>query len=158
MDDEAAIDIGERLAALYRAIRSGPMRDMPVCNDALDVAAIGFRPFGEWAIGVVVTPWMMNIVCAQETGVAPAARRRMALPAGDVDFVASRLDGFGTILSCSLFSPMFEFTDMASACETARAAIGALFDQAFFDAPPARTAPTLDRRALLRGRLSEAPA
>lgn len=160
MDSDAAIGVGERLAARYCAIRAGAMRDMPICNEALEVAAIGFRPFGEWAFGVVVTPWMMSLVGVMpstvEGGPGPGQTRRVALPAGDVEFVSSELEGFGVILSCSLFSPMFDFPDAETANEAAGHAIDALFDPGFFAPDPHPRAPALDRRAFMRGRLPEA--
>lgn len=154
MDDEAARTIGETLAGIYAGVRAGPMRDVPICNDALDVAAIGFRAFGESAVGVVVTPWFMNLIVVPEPPIAAGASVRVVLPAGDVDCVSAQLDGFGAILACSLFSPMFEFSDMSSAREAAGEAMKALFDPGLLEEKPAQKPAGLDRRALLRGRLS----
>ena len=154
MDDKAAKAIGEKLAALYVIVRAGPMRDIPICNDALDVEAIGFRAFGESAVGVVVTPWFMNLIVAPEAPLASSEPVRVALPAGDVECIPASLDGFGAILACSLFSPMFEFSDMSAAREAAREAMKALFDPELLEEKPAQKAPALDRRALLRGRLT----
>ncbi|BDV33575.1 [NiFe]-hydrogenase assembly chaperone HybE [Methylocystis iwaonis] len=154
MDDEAARTIGETLAGIYAGVRAGPMRDVPICNDALDVAAIGFRAFGESAVGVVVTPWFMNLIVVPEPPIAAGTSVRVALPAGDVECVPAQLDGFGAILACSLFSPMFEFSDMSSAREAAGEAMKALFDPGLLEEKPAQKPARLDRRALLRGRLS----
>ncbi len=154
MDDEAAKKIGEKLAALYAAVRAGSMRDMPICNDALGVEAIGFRAFGESAVGVVVTPWFMNLIVAPEDPLASSSPVRVALPAGDVECAPASLDGFGSILACSLFSPMFECSEMSAAREAAREAMKALFDPGLLDEQPAQKTPALDRRAVLRGRLA----
>lgn len=160
MDDEAAIAIGARLVELYAKVHSGPMRNMPVCNDAIEVEAIGFRAFSGKAVGVVVAPWFMNLVVADAverapTSAAPGARSFMALPAGDVEFVSGWLDGFGLVHSCSLFSPMFEFADTMAARAVAQASLAALFDPYLLAEPVTRQAAQVDRRALLRGRLAE---
>jgi [NiFe] hydrogenase assembly HybE family chaperone len=158
MDDEAAKAIGETLAALYVSVRAGPMRDMPICNDALDVEAVGFRAFGARAVGVIVTPWFMNLIVIPEAPVDSGSAVGVALPAGDVECVPARLDGFGAILACSLFSPMFVFSDMPMAREAAREAMKALFDPELLDEKRAQKPSALDRRALLRGRLAPAEA
>jgi [NiFe] hydrogenase assembly HybE family chaperone len=159
MDADAAGALGATLAARYAAIHAGPMRDMPVCNEALTVAPVGFRPFGDGAAGIVITPWFMNLVIvgALARDVAAGARRLVALPAGDVDFVAGMLDGFGPLLCCSIFSPMFDFPDMATADATAQEAMAALFDPALLDNAAPATARRLDRRALLLGHREARP-
>jgi [NiFe] hydrogenase assembly HybE family chaperone len=96
----------------------------------------------------------MNLIVAGALAreVAAGARRHVALPAGDVEFVAGALEGFGSILSCSLFSPMFVFPDMTTAQMAAREAMAALFDPDFL-AAEAAAAPSrgVDRRTLLFG-------
>jgi [NiFe] hydrogenase assembly HybE family chaperone len=49
-------------------------------------------------------------------------------PAGVFEFIAGREDTLGEYLTCSLFSPMFEFADHETARLTAAAARAALFD------------------------------
>jgi [NiFe] hydrogenase assembly HybE family chaperone len=146
-----ASEIAERLAAIYRDIHRRSMRDAPICNDALEVEAIGFRTFGDLALGVMVTPWFANLVAAPQGESAPpldAALLRLRFPAGEAEFTVSVLDGFGPLASCSLFSPMEAFTDQAAARAAAEAALAALFDPHLHDAPPAEhAAEPLDRRA-----------
>lgn len=155
-----AVTQGEKLAGLYSHIHRTAMRGVPICNDALAVEAIGFRRFGDYALGIVVTPWFANLVAAAPNGVETdrlfpdPARLRLRFPAGDVDFSVSDLEGFGRIASCSLFSPMSEFVDHDAARAAAQAALEALFDPHLHDAPKA-DAPRrdrLDRRALFGGR------
>ncbi len=159
MSAEAA---GERLAELYRDIHRTAMSDVPICNDALNVEAVGFREFGRYVLGVIVTPWFANLVAAPNDdnaqGPLPdAARLRLRFPAGDVDFDVSELGGFGRLASCSLFSPMSEFTDHGAARMAAQAALDALFDPHLHDAPKEEPAPGggFDRRALFGGRRHE---
>jgi [NiFe] hydrogenase assembly HybE family chaperone len=154
-----AAAIGERLASIYRAIAEGAMRGMPICNPDLEVQAVGFRDHAGHAIGVVVTPWFMNIVLAEVAGgpALPPARfgdsRAVSLPAGRIEVTVGELDGFGRLDAASLFSPMFGFADPAATYQTAAAAMAALFKPDGYDVPP----PARDRRALLFGRGSSAP-
>lgn len=50
-DNRRARVAGDRLARHYRGVFETAMRDVPICNLRLDVEAIGFRSFGEAAIG-----------------------------------------------------------------------------------------------------------
>jgi [NiFe] hydrogenase assembly HybE family chaperone len=167
LDDAAARTIGERLAALYRDIGERSMRDLPVYNPALGVEAVGFHAYEGRALGIVVTPWFMNIVLApleQAESAAPVLGTtvRRALPAASFDFTVGTLDGLGHIESCSLFSPMHEFADQASAHVAAEAALAAVcdpqFDKADADDPASTSsrpaAGAIDRRSLLRGQFS----
>ena len=190
--EQAALDMeaqaaGERLAAHYRDVYLHAMADVPICNPALEVAATGFRPFGGGFIGIVTTPWFMNVVlvsfaAGSASQGAPGETVPVALPAGKVDFLTGELEGSGRILTCSLFSPMDAFEDQAAALATAEAALAGLLDAELLageaepevyptsrkfalesagpvplDVPPEPK--TLDRRALLRGGLrADSPA
>jgi len=159
-NDADAIAWGERLVLAYREIGDRAMRDLPIYNDALGVEAVGFRPFNGTIVGILVTPWFMNVVMpagetAQEVS-APGLRVRF--PAGDIDFAFSEVMAVGRIASCSLFSPMFQFADMASARATAEAAIAELMLPADSEETVRRRVPSasaIDRRNFLRGALSE---
>ena len=58
--EEEALAIGARLAAIYSDVYVRAMRDVPICNAALEVEAIGFRPYGALALGIVVTPCALS--------------------------------------------------------------------------------------------------
>ena len=165
--DPEARAAGEALAAFYHAAERG-MRDLPVFNAALQVAAIGFHARDDHAFGVMVTPWFMNLVRIPLDAVAcdlpHGSGVARTLPAGTLEFTVGCLDGFGTIESCSLFSPMFGFADQQTAEQAAAAALAAVLDAEFtppVDASaqptPAPTKVALDRRKFLRGELRERP-
>jgi [NiFe] hydrogenase assembly HybE family chaperone len=146
-------DLPARLVALWRGVASG-MADLPVYNPALDVGATAFRRHGAWRVGVVTTPWFMNLVVVPDDARGlPLAGSAVAvdLPAGTVEAIAAELDGFGRVAAASLFSPMDEFDDAAVAFAVADAALEALFA-----VPPEEVtgplAATMDRRSLLFGR------
>lgn len=162
-DEAAARAIGSALEARYRAVADGPMRDMPLSNPALGVAAVGFTAHAGKAVGIVATPWFMNLVVAALPGrVLSAARIGDAvahgLPSGDYECVVGELDGFGRLDSVSLFSPMFEFADAETVLATAEAAMAEVMKAPEAAVPvavaaaSATEAPRLDRRALLFGR------
>jgi [NiFe] hydrogenase assembly HybE family chaperone len=131
--DAEVADISFRLEAHFHDVHLRAMVDVPICNPALAVASVGFRPWRDQAFGIVLTPWFMNIVLAPLSG-APALNaasgetRSIALPCGKVDFLVAELDGFGRLLMCSLFSPMDDFVDQEAALATAQAAIDGLSD------------------------------
>lgn len=158
--DAEAVLIGDRLALRYRSIAETSMADVPICNFALGVASCGFRVWGGRALGIVVTPWFMNLLAVDLPGhqSAPAAQGatvRMLLPVGEVDFIAGELAEIGRVDACSLFSPVFEFESMEAAIETANEAVRAFFDAELLAEPP-KPAPAVNRRDLLRGRFKKA--
>lgn len=148
----------ERLAAAFRAIHATRMRGLPFVNERLAVEAVGFREWnGRW-LGVLITPWFMNLVLLPDD--APGARWQplgqgasaaYAFPAGVFEFIGAREDAVGEFQSCSLFSPMFEFADQATARLAAEAALAALFE-----APDrVRDAAPVSKRDFLLGRVAD---
>ncbi|QLH70154.1 [NiFe]-hydrogenase assembly chaperone HybE [Rhodopseudomonas palustris] len=159
--DVEALAAGEAVAAIYRAAVPA-MRDLPVFNPALDVAAVGFRALDDHAFGVIVTPWFMNLVRLPLDSATAAGRSQgevvtRVLPVGALEFTVGQLDGIGGIESCSLFSPMFDFADQSAVEAAAEAALAAVLeaeqvaDETSPSQAPSKITTTLDRRGLLRG-------
>jgi [NiFe] hydrogenase assembly HybE family chaperone len=140
-------DPGQRLAALWLAV-APRMADLPIYNPKLNVQATEFRRHGSWTIGVVVTPWFMNVVAIPDDPAVlpgPGGKLTIALPGAEIEAIVAELDGFGRMACASLFSPMDAFDDPAVAGVTALAALDALFGSEDGAAPP------LDRRRLFFG-------
>ena len=79
------------------------------------------------AVGILITPWFMNLVWftlerVDEPGRA-GSNRPHAVGHERFDFIAGYEDSFGSYEACSLFSPMFEFPDQAAAVATAQAVL-----------------------------------
>lgn len=152
-------DPSPRLVEAWRAIEHDRMRDVPILNPALAVEAVGFEEYQGCWIGVLITPWFMNLVSLPGSGAWRSAPERAtvyyAFPTGVYEFIAGHEPGIGEYHACSLFSPMPEFADQAGALETARAVRAALFDPKLLgegESSPAKAgAPPLSRRDLLRG-------
>lgn len=149
MTAEAEVDaLADRLEAHFEHVYRRSMVDVPICNTALSVASVGFREWNGQALGIVLTPWFMNIVLAPLEDTAPVTgksgdAKSVWLPAGKVDFLVGELDGFGLLLMCSLFSPMDDFSDHEAALATASAAMDALLDrQLLAEAPDPEIYPT----------------
>jgi [NiFe] hydrogenase assembly HybE family chaperone len=156
-DNAAAAEIAAALVARYSHIARTAMADVPICNPALGVAATGFRAYCGRAVGVVTTPWFMNLVATALPGgeIEPAVLGhsvRFCLPVGEVEFIVGELEGIGRIDSCSLFSPVFEFSTMDEACEVAGEIVRNFFDPHALEPPPPPPARP-SRRDLLRGRV-----
>ena len=123
------------LEARFRSILWRQMHDVPMVNPALAVEAVGFRPWSDHWLGVLVTPWFMNLmllprVVAKWQAIAAGQSRHYVFPAGVFEFIGARDDELGDYQACSLFSPMFDFANPAGARDTAAAALTALFDAA----------------------------
>ncbi len=151
-------DPSQALVASFRAA-AARMEGLGFVNPALAVEAIGFAPRNGLWLGVLLTPWCMNLVAAPcdpraWPATAPGAKVRLTFPAGDFEFVGARDDAAGEYLACSLFSPVLEFADQAAARAVAEQALVALLDARTADeqGPLARRAAApLSRRELLRG-------
>jgi len=128
-------DPSPRLQSAYRAVHEKRMRGLPFVNEALRVEAVGFAPWKTYWLGVMVTPWSMNLMLLPRDpdvwrALPIGAKRRYTFPAGAFDFIVGHGDDIGDYLACSLFSPVQEFADHATARETAALARAALFDAA----------------------------
>lgn len=164
MADRRRDDPSARLEAAYTRIWRMRMRDLPFVNASLRVEAVGFRAWeGEW-LGALVTPWSLNLVLMPGAGdwrpLAAGAERFVTLPAGRFRFIAGHDDELGEHHACSLFSPVAEFADHATAVAVARAALDALFDAGHApagtaaDGAPGAGSRPVSKRDFLRGRFA----
>jgi len=127
-------DPSPRLVSAFRAAATR-MAGLSFVNPALAVEAVGFAPWqGHW-LGVVLTPWFMNLILAPYDAsvwplLKPGEKRRYRFPAGDYEFIGARDNLAGDYQLCSLFSPVLQFDDQETARMVAQLARDALFDAA----------------------------
>lgn len=157
------------LEAAFTRIAATRMAGVPILHPGLEVAAVGFRPWrGEW-IGVLITPWFMNLLClpgpdSDWQALPSGSGQTRELPVGMVDFLAAHEDRMGPYLSRSLCSPMGGFRDMDETRAVAETILGELFRAPQAAIPPrppegltARMERPVSRRGFLGGFLREAP-
>ncbi|MEM8956246.1 MAG: [NiFe]-hydrogenase assembly chaperone HybE [Pseudomonadota bacterium] len=132
--EAGAIDAATaNLVADFREIWHAKMRDLPMVNKMLSVEAVGFQLWEDRLLGVLISPWFMNLVMLPgETedwsSLIPGAKEVISFPSGDYEFLHNTREQTGGYKACSLFSPMSEFKTHAAATDVARAVMVALFD------------------------------
>ena len=142
-------DAVQTLANAYRRAAL-KVKGLPIYNPTLAVEAVGFREHEGRHVGVMVTPWFMNLTVlpsAEDRQVWVAGgTARLSFPSGAYDFVVSDLHEVGLVGTCSLFSTMLDFTDHEAAQLAANTVASAVFE-------PEQPAPaaTVSRRQLLGG-------
>lgn len=155
--------VGHTLEQAYGHIQQTSMRGLPIVNPALRVEAVGLREWDGLCVGVIVTPWCMNLVAlplpgGRELPPAQAGTRRMLrLPTGSYDVLAAHLPRIGHHLSGSLYSPMDAFASHEQSVAAAHEALALMFDVEDAAEPTATPqepppAGTASRRGFLLGR------
>lgn len=168
LGDSSCARLSERVQSAFQRVFEQRMMGMSLVNPALAVEAIGFRRVAAASVGVVITPWAMNLLRFPDNDVlTEGSRGSRPLPVGMVDFVGAQEEDLGAFESASLFSPMFEFSEQAVAravaFEVMRNVLGGSNDEIKPRSELPRPAPgpirnaganlqqDFDRRAVLRG-------
>ncbi|MCF6198476.1 MAG: [NiFe]-hydrogenase assembly chaperone HybE [Hyphomicrobiaceae bacterium] len=121
----------ELLVEHYSMVETTRMDGVPILNNTLSVAAIGFEEFGDFRLGIMLTPWFMNLMLLPKNEEVIDTKEQKfgstqhhALPSGQFAFIVGHEEELGPYLSCSLFSPVFEFEDQEAFEQTAQAVLG----------------------------------
>ncbi len=122
------------LVADFTEIWNAKMRDVPIVNKTLHVQAVGFQIHEGRPLGVLISPWFMNLVMlpgADEdwSGLTAGAKEIIGFPSGEYEFIHNTREQTGGYKACSLFSPMGDFSTQAQAVEVANAVMQALFNE-----------------------------
>ena len=135
---EAAM-IGAKTHALvtdFTEVWHGKMRDVPIVNKLLHVQAVGFLVHEGRPIGVLISPWFMNLVVLAGEGedwstLVPGTKEVIGFASGEYEFIHNVREMVGGYKACSLFSPMGEFRSQAQAVDVAPAGMVALFQDEY---------------------------
>jgi [NiFe] hydrogenase assembly HybE family chaperone len=127
-----------QLEAAFEHVAATRMAGVGLLHPALQVQAVGFERLDDapdLAMGVLLTPWFMNLLrlplqpdaVSDDGPIAPRGRRRTRrVGAAAIDFIGAEEAPFGRFEACSLFSPVSAFADQAAAVATAQAVLAAL--------------------------------
>ncbi|NIA02631.1 MAG: [NiFe]-hydrogenase assembly chaperone HybE [Planctomycetia bacterium] len=126
-------NIKNLLETAFNKINRERMSDVPIINNKIKVNAIGFRQWNNSYLGILVTPWFMNLMLLPGKtenwdDMPELGEKTHIFPSGKYKFLTGHEPGIGKYQMCSLFSPMFEFADNEAAVETAEAAINELMN------------------------------
>ena len=124
----------DALVADFTEVWHGKMRDVPMVNRTLHVQATGFTMHDGRPLGVLISPWFMNLILLPAddedwSALVPGAREVIAFPSGEYEFIHNARETVGGYKACSLFSPMADFSSQQQAVEVAGAVMAALFDE-----------------------------
>lgn len=139
-------ELNQALETCFIQIQQQRMVDVPILNPSLQVQAVDFQLFQQNWLGILITPWFMNLLYFHPDNEFVGNKVAHLFPAGQFEFIVSYEKELGFYQSCSLYSPMFDFQQQEIAVQTAQAAL-----QALLQIPkPAN----ISRRDLLRGQFS----
>ena len=115
-----------RVANVFERIHREQMAGLPLLNNSLSVATLGFKQFEGRILGLLITPWMMSLLLfpgAQDDweNEALGNKRVIAFPSGSYKFLANKIDELGVCQMHSLHSPMQRFGNQAMAIAEATA-------------------------------------
>lgn len=132
----------DRLKNHFDYVYTHKMNDVPIVNKKLNVEVVGFVDWGQAKsksaaeVGVLITPWFMNIVLLPKDSMKQKVRVgttvNILFPDGEYSFLTQQDSEFGVYLTCSLFSPMFEFNTQEQARDTAEAVMQQLMQTELF--------------------------
>ncbi|MHB8353639.1 MAG: [NiFe]-hydrogenase assembly chaperone HybE [Burkholderiales bacterium] len=123
-----------QLESVFSRIGATRMVGVPILNPALRVEAVGFRHWeGRW-IGVLVTPWMINLLLlsgqdAPLESLVLDQKRTWIFPSGTYEFMGLNEAELGTCHICPLISPVTEFATHEAAVMVAREIARELFSE-----------------------------
>lgn len=125
-----------KLVSRFKQIGDEHVRDLPIYHRPLQVEAVDFQPWARGWIGVLITPWFMNVMLLPRDrdrwqSLTVGQKHRQRLPSGEQEFVVGGDAELGPYLFRSLASPMVHFPSQEDARQAAHAALQGLM------APPA---------------------
>ena len=137
------------LVAAFREIHDERMQGLPIVNPRLKVEAIGFRDYDEHEIGVLITPWFINLVLLPGSDEWAASTQgslvSIALPSGPCELTVCCQDDLETYLAAVLFRSVTDFPDQSLAVAIAEEALLQIMT------PPPPPEGNVSRRHLLTG-------
>ena len=119
----------------FQQIFEQRMQGMPIVNEALEVKAVGFREWKGRTVGILITPWFMNLMLLTADGeswdgLQLGEQKSIEFPSRNYPFSVNEFDGIGRCLTHSLCSPMFQFESQAEAVAYAESVMAGLEQEA----------------------------
>lgn len=126
------MDLFQQLKASYQEVAL-TMAELEFYNPALQVEVVEGSALEGSCLAVLITPWCMNLILIPDEKAEYAlaqvgSKKIVSLPSGSYEFLYAGSEALGAYGSCSLFSPMLEFSDQEAAVLTAEEVLKAVLD------------------------------
>ncbi|MBT3206010.1 MAG: [NiFe]-hydrogenase assembly chaperone HybE [Gammaproteobacteria bacterium] len=113
------------LEATFERIHLEQMQGIPILNSAIKVQALGFQLYQGRVLGVIITPWLMNIVMLPKqneewSNMELGHKQPHKFPSKNYKFMVNNIDGIGPCQTHSLYSPMRDFASHEQAVTVAQ--------------------------------------
>ncbi len=127
-------DLAGSLEKAFTLILNERMAGIPILNEELKVEAVDFQEYEGRTLGIIITPWLMNLVLLPGkndnwSGLNIGDIQSYDFPAESRDFTVNEIDDLGVLQSCALYSPMFKFVNQDHARAAARKALADLMSE-----------------------------
>jgi [NiFe] hydrogenase assembly HybE family chaperone len=114
----------QQLETVFKRIEQEQMQGIPILNGALQVETIGFQIYQGRMIGVLITPWMMNLMlfpgeADDWSELKLGDKQYHRLPANEYRFMVNDIDEVGRCQTHPIYSPMQEFMNQEHAVAAA---------------------------------------
>lgn len=133
--------VAEQLQQTFEDIEREQMAGIPILNPMIRVETLGFQEYQGRLIGVVLTPWMMNLLMLPNAGdewerLELGSKQPHDFPSASYTFMVNEFEPLGRCLTHSLYSPMNEFANQDHALAAAQAFLDTLMVERDPNAPP----------------------
>jgi len=84
----------------FERILAENMQGIPILNSRISVQALGFQEYQGRVIGIIITPWLMNLVLLPSSeedwsDLVLGHKETHEFPAGKYKFLVNEIDGIG---------------------------------------------------------------
>lgn len=114
----------ETILLTFEHILQESMQGIPILNNKLQVQTLGFQKFDGRIMGIVITPWLMNLILLPNeeddwSELELGKKMPIKFPSTSYKFMVNEIDGIGKCKTHSLYSPMREFNSQDQAVKVA---------------------------------------
>ena len=147
----------------FERIGAERMAGLPLLNEALEVEVVGFLDWGGMHLGVLITPWCVNLMALPRPDAAwrppeEGVWRTERFPGMELQLLGGREDEIGYYAFRSLLSPVTGYDDQQAVRAVAREVLKQLLQPPAADAdtagegdPREESGPAVSRRRLFGG-------
>ena len=116
--------IARTLETVFTRIHREQMRDIPILNPVIRIQAVGFQLINGRVVGIIITPWLMNVVMLPRddedwSQFELGKKQAHKFPSKIYKFMVNDIDGLGICQTHSLQSPMRTFSSHEQALAAA---------------------------------------